>query len=187
MKLFPMFGIGTGFKMKNIGIISLYHDNYNYGGMLQAFSLVYVLNKNKDVDAKQITYDFQSDVNPLRKTRMESFLRAPYGYLKKVMVNKASKLIYLFFYYSKEKSLKHNFDKRKVKFKEFETCIPHTELFGFAKLHILNNYFDCFICGSDQVWNPDFFRNAYFFFFVNRKEKKYSFLVSMGKDSLIII
>ena len=42
---------------KRVGILTMYYNSANYGGLLQAYALVRYLN-NKGVEAKQITYDF---------------------------------------------------------------------------------------------------------------------------------
>lgn len=170
--------------MKKIGILSLYHNNYNYGGLLQAFSLVYVLNKNGNIEAKQIAYAAESDINPLKKSRMERFKEGPYKFIKKAIANKFKNYKYKIIYFFKGKKLKQNLELRKKSFKEFEACIPHTELIHSFELDKLNDIFDFFICGSDQVWNPDFLREAYLLSFVNKNEKKISYAASIGKDCL---
>ena len=49
-------------KKKRIGIVTMYYNSTNYGGLLQAYSLTMYLN-NHGYDAKQIVYDFYADGN----------------------------------------------------------------------------------------------------------------------------
>ena len=42
---------------KKIGIVTMYYNSVNYGGLLQAYALCKVLNKYEGVYAKQIQYN----------------------------------------------------------------------------------------------------------------------------------
>lgn len=55
-----------------------------------------------------------------------------------------------------------------------------------ANLHALNDQFDLFISGSDQVWNMRGNRNdpSYLLDFVNEDNKKYSYAASLGKTDI---
>ena len=51
----------------------------------------------------------------------------------------------------------------------------------------INNKYDYFICGSDQIWNPDLTRGVnpiYFLDFVTDNRKKIAYAASIGKDNL---
>ena len=39
-----------------VGIITLYHANYNFGGLLQAYALPIALKKYFEIEAEQIDY-----------------------------------------------------------------------------------------------------------------------------------
>lgn len=52
------------------------------------------------------------------------------------------------------------------------------------ELRELNNLFDNFIVGSDQVWNPNFIDNTYFFDFVDNSKNKISYAPSFAVKSL---
>ena len=42
--------------MKKTGILTLYYNNMNYGGLLQAFALPFVIQKHIGIPAEQIRY-----------------------------------------------------------------------------------------------------------------------------------
>lgn len=44
--------------MKNIGIVTFYYKNYNFGGLLQAYALPKALGNYFDILAEQIKYDY---------------------------------------------------------------------------------------------------------------------------------
>jgi Polysaccharide pyruvyl transferase. len=45
---------------------------------------------------------------------------------------------------------------------------------------------DIFICGSDQIWNPDWFKSAFFLDFVPDNKKKIAYAASLGRNILSI-
>ncbi|MBP3263083.1 polysaccharide pyruvyl transferase family protein [Pseudobutyrivibrio sp.] len=51
-------------------------------------------------------------------------------------------------------------------------------------LYNLNNEFDCFICGSDQIWNPNNYDSTYFLPFVNKEKIKIAYAPSFGVDEI---
>ena len=46
--------------MKKTGILTLYYNNMNYGGLLQAFALPFVIQKHIGIPAEQIRYSQQN-------------------------------------------------------------------------------------------------------------------------------
>ena len=42
--------------MEKAGILTLYYENYNFGGLLQAYALPQILNTKFKIDAEQIRY-----------------------------------------------------------------------------------------------------------------------------------
>ena len=43
-------------KSEKAGIITLYHDNYNFGGLMQAYALPVALERYLGISAEQIDY-----------------------------------------------------------------------------------------------------------------------------------
>lgn len=73
---------------------------------------------------------------------------------------------------------------RKGNFKKFREEISKTISVDKSNIKILNNEYDVFITGSDQVWNYQLtnFDTSYFLDFVNDSDKKISYAASLGFD-----
>lgn len=148
---------------KRIGIITHYYDSLNYGGVLQAYALTWILNC-LGADAKQIQYKFK------KKER---------GTIP-VEIKKSIISLYSFLFLS----------RRKNKFNNFRSNIPHSdEVFTLDTSDKLNDYFDAFICGSDQVWNPVCIDDVFLLSFAASNKEKFSYAASIGvsdaKDNFI--
>lgn len=74
---------------------------------------------------------------------------------------------------------------RKKNFSKFRKEISKTVSVNKANIKILNEEYDIFITGSDQVWNYQLtdFDTRYFLDFVNDSDKKISYAASLGFDS----
>ena len=74
----------------------------------------------------------------------------------------------------------HQFEKFR---KPYLTDMPFIKR---NQLQDLNNQFDCFITGSDQVWNMDGsgYDTSYLLDFISVNNKKYSYAASIGKAQL---
>lgn len=76
--------------------------------------------------------------------------------------------------------------------KEFErfekqvAMFPLQEISSTEELNDLNNRYDYFVCGSDQVWNPKITGNDmnYFFTFCANDAKKISYAASFGLNEI---
>ena len=83
-------------------------------------------------------------------------------------------------------TLNKSHDKRKAaqyrQFREKFFGADMTEPLAPDKLGVLNDRFDCFIAGSDQIWNDHIghFEPFYFLSFVTDNKKKYSYAVSFN-------
>lgn len=124
--------------MKKAGILTLYYENYNFGGLLQAYALPKILNDRFNLNAQQINYslwvgDKQQGNNT--KTRLSS-LMYKIG-------------IYLF-----NEILKKKIENRKRVFQQFMEEVPHCkEVYDFESIdQCLKNY-QVLLCGGDQIWN----------------------------------
>lgn len=140
--------------MKKIAILTINDDN-NYGNKLQNYAVQEILRKQ---NFKPETINNQIGIvgiNVLKK-KIKNIL-------KKFLKNKSS--------------------KRYNKFMEFNKYIKYSR-FYIDKNHIsnnLNNVYDFFVTGSDQVWNPTFGRMSDIDFLTFApKEKRNSFSASFG-------
>lgn len=162
-----------------VGILTLYHNNFNYGGNLQAYAL-YKYIKNKGIDAEQIIYakTKKNDLLSLIKKVRRFGIR---GILKKVRATYQEKKLGV--------SVDANeMEARKLAFQKFSgELIGHSEIVfdDNTICNCLDNY-DLFVTGSDQVWNFDLYDDqVYFLNFVDgEKQKKYSYAASFSMDSL---
>lgn len=169
--------------MKRIGIITLYHDNNNYGGQLQAYALVAVLEK-MGFDARQISFDRSQDANPLAQSRAERLKASPVNFFCGVLKRIAGIVRRKLWGQRLDGGIQSLMALRVGAFSEFEASIPHTKVVTGKSIAELNGEFDAFICGSDQVWNPDQLRDAFLLKFVEPGKAKIAYAASIGRDNL---
>lgn len=161
-------------EAKRVGVITQYYLSSNYGGLLQAYALVEYLKKH-GYAAEQITYNFYETSKKVRlfeKSSNKSFV------LRLKIIAK-DRLLRLNNYIH---GLGNLSTQRRDICKEFRDSIPHTtKIFENDTLYELNNYYDVFITGSDQVWNPDRYREGFFLTFVDSvKKSKISYAASIS-------
>lgn len=173
-----------------VGILTLYYNNSNYGGLLQSYALVNALCQ-MGIESEQICFDEQSSLNPLLKYRLDKKEKIKkYGFsyvifaIKTFVIkeNEKKKL-------SKVNRIDELLDciaaQRKT-FKEFEeNKIPHSEVVYDAKsIYQSIDKYDVFICGSDQIWNPLQIRDEYLLKFVDNRKKKIAYSASISRATL---
>lgn len=152
-----------------IAVITMYYKTTNYGGALQAYALVKSLER-LGYSASQISYDRRN----LNKNQnfIYAQLRTAYhlvNSLQKIMIN---------FPIQKKLNLKY------CKFSKFRDCIPHTDIVNDQDITIINDSFDIFITGSDQVWHPNNFETAYSLSFVENEKKRIAYAASIAHPSI---
>ena len=155
--------------MRKVGIIT-FHCAHNYGALLQVYALQEMI-KNLGYKSRIIDYRNKNILNAYKLIK----------YSKKPI--KCIKLLYdSFKYYSYNK-------KRYDKFEYFinkNLKLSDT----YKSINELKNnppQFDCYITGSDQVWNPDItngLSDAYTLNFGSDKINRISYAASIGKSSL---
>lgn len=152
---------------KKIAILTLYYKNANYGAILQAYALQYALAKLGYV-VKQISYDLESGYEHIAKWKRKlSGLRKLCSFFK----NPRWKIC--------------NY-KYESKLYEFAETIPHTEFVTADTIKKLNNTYDIFICGSDQIWNPIGWQPTLFLDFVDSDKKKIAYAASVARNQLYV-
>lgn len=147
--------------MKKVGILT-FQQTVNYGAVLQMYALQKVVSA-LGYDVEIINYD-SIQISEGYK---------PFHY-KNVWEPKAflSELLNCF-----------NRIKRNQKFTTFiQKNMKMSPLVSKDKLMEIGDYYDYYIVGSDQVWNPGITGNdsTYFFDFVSHNEKKLSYAASFG-------
>ena len=148
-----------------IGIIT-FHAAENFGSALQAFALQHVLIK-KGFDAEIIDCTLESDMEQYKLFRTQYYKERPKAFLGDILY------------------LKKNF-RRKYNYKEFRKKYLKMSAgkfqIGKDDLENLNNEYNVFICGSDQIWNLNCtggFISEFFLNFADNTSKKISYAPSM--------
>ncbi|WP_104505706.1 polysaccharide pyruvyl transferase family protein [Acinetobacter indicus] len=149
--------------MKKIGILT-FIDTVNYGAILQATALQNFLIK-KNFHVENLNYCVPHDglnLRPFHKrflTKIWNVFKSFLGY--SLRLENTNKFI------SKNLIL-----TKKIKKKE--------------QIELYANFYDCFIVGSDQVWNPNIIGNDmnYFLKFVSSDKLKVSYAASFGVNTL---
>ena len=143
-----------------IGIMTWYSYN-NYGSKLQATAMCELL-KKKNCDATFIKYLPRGIID-----ERKSFISITKKLISKINFKNKKQFVsnYLFEQYSNRY------------FKETELCDSYVDLFQ------LNDLFDGFICGSDQIWSPNNFDPRYFLDFAD-SSKIIAYAPSIGLNSI---
>ena len=150
-------------ETKKIAIIT-WHAYNNYGGVLQAYALRQTV-KKLGVD-KVDTVNYKS--NPPKVFKKIKFKDVATKFL--VRNNKVKDLV--------QQNSKKFDEFRERNFTYTKSCENATDLF------LLNDEYDKFICGSDQIWAPTVFNENYFLSFVSDDSKKISYAPSMGLPTI---
>lgn len=175
--------------MDKIGILTLYYNNYNYGGLLQAYALSTAL-QNIGFDAEQICFDSTKSKNPLKKfeySKKEKIIKYGIPYicfvLKTITKNVIRKKIIL------DKDVLQSqkcIEDRYNRFKDFEQkLVRHSDkVYDSTSISEANEKYGAFICGSDQIWNPSLIRDEYLLKFVNEEKIKIAYSASIARSRL---
>ena len=142
-----------------IGIIT-FINTLNFGASLQAYALQEIVKENGN-DAEIIKY-INKTIDEKEKNIKKRNIKSIY---KEIVLGKGLK-------------------NKNKKFREFE---QNNINFGMElnrnTIDIINNYYDAFITGSDQVWNTEITNKDwnYYLEFVKDNRKKISYAPSFGK------
>lgn len=137
---------------------------FNYGASLQCYALQRALLK---VGVENEVLNYQCN-----------YMSKPYGL--SALKSKGIVRYFLGIAYSLVRML------RKANFKKFKEHIRMTPELNLIDLHSIEDQYDAFIAGSDQVWNDSItnFDPSYYLDFVKSSEKKMSYAASFGFTSI---
>lgn len=125
-----------------IGIITLYHENYNFGGLLQAYALPKALMDYFGIHAEQIDYVPTKRKRPKQRRQANGLWENVYQLVYRWGI--------VFFAFVN----KRNLSRRKSMFDRFIDEIPHSgRAYDFDALITDPGAYDILICGGDQIWN----------------------------------
>ena len=147
---------------KKIALMTWHHVR-NYGTALQAYALKTILEKNGFlVDLIDYRREYSK---PLKYKSLDKLFigRLKFRGKKKKRVDFDNKLFEEFFnnYFSYTFSCRYSQDLNK-----------------------LNELYDAFVCGSDQIWGPEWFNPVYFLDFVNNRNKLIAYAPSIGVEKI---
>jgi len=178
--------------MKKIGIITII-DRNNIGNRLQNYATQEILKElgfqvftiNRNIEDKIPTFK-KNKLNKGILKRINDSLINRLNYKYEIKENNAIKgLLYLLFNSKKIGKIRN---KKENIFEDFnQNYINMTEYFISKKYIPYDklNFFDFFITGSDQVWNPNFSQTSMIDFLTfSPKEKRIAFAPSFGVDDI---
>lgn len=153
--------------MKKVGIMTLYHNTINYGGALQAYALQRKI-EELGYECKIIDCYATVGKNKLDRFNALGLKRSVQVLMMKVSYKVKTRL---------DQKMSDGMNKRCILFAEFLKEIPHTEPVDVKDIQKISNKFDICVTGSDQVWHPGIWNDAYLLRFAN---KKISYAASVG-------
>lgn len=149
--------------MSRAGIMTWF-QYHNYGTALQVTAMSEILKKNGCAPTVIQYYTRPKAAEPADESFISRFVRKAVRRLK--YIGKSQ--------YSSE--------GREEKFRQFLSA--HLDFSDkcdtLPELEALNDKFDYFVCGSDQIWAPSGFDPHYFFDFVHDDNKKIAYAPSVG-------
>lgn len=153
-------------KHTSIGIMTWYKYQ-NFGTVLQASALYHVIEK-AGYQATMINYPPKSGIVQTEKIDVR--------YLCKKIVEKVKYHQCKDYTSIGRTQLFEEYQKKHLS----ETIVCET----YPALYELNDSFDAFVCGSDQIWSPLCFDDKYFLPFVEENEKKIAYAPSFGSTKI---
>jgi len=168
--------------MKKVALIS-YHNEPNYGTMLQAYALYKVIYK-LGFQSEYISYTSQPFGWLRFYFQFMNVIRHPSYLLNRILKKSVRKNEFSFFKTDEFKNIMDAYTKW------YQQYIPHTSIiYTHQNISFLEEQYDSFIVGSDQTWSP--YRNekypSFYFnylMFVNDNNKKNAYAPSFGTLSL---
>ena len=152
-----------------VGLVTFYGDNY--GGLLQAYALQQTINR-MDFKCEIMKYDW---ISPESKTEK---------YIKKFLQIES-----IFAYMEKRRIMRANFKNFAIRAQQFQKFRNDYLSFDHNSCVTIEDYykntpeFDFYVCGSDQIWNPNLYGRCnpiYFLDFVRNGKRKISYAPSIG-------
>lgn len=147
-----------------VAILSWYNYD-NYGTVLQAYALEYIINK--------LGYEaYHIDYTPYKSPNIfynENIIKESITRVKQKLSDR----------YIEDERRKERFDDFRSRFLRLtDKCVIQSD---FDKL---NRVFSIFVTGSDQIWSPFLFDDRYFLDFVRENNKKIAYAPSLGVETI---
>ena len=152
-------------ERKKIGIITLYNNNNNYGGVAQAYAL--------NEYFKKMGYESEL-INYCQTNKKINYAIKPQKNIKyytKKIKNKIKKELLKPVFNKYEKKYFNELKARADKLESFRNTMEHSEIYDSTSINKIEKKYDYFVTGSDQCWNPGVIDEAYTFSFLDGKNK----------------
>lgn len=162
--------------MKKVGLITYYGENY--GGMLQAYALQRCV-KESGCDCKLISNDF------LFTNQMIGKKASKISKVKRLLKNpiKSARKSYAM----RKSAFQRALNKQKFrKFRETYLEIDDTGYSDYEQYVSNPPVYDTYLCGSDQIWNPNLYNKNGFYFadFAPENATRISYASSVGVSTV---
>ena len=153
--------------MKRVGIITLFYNSLNYGGLLQAYALCNVIEK-MGYSVEQVRYDASAGYS--------------LGHKVKDLLKKLECAFFNIRNFHEEKLMKKGIEERKKKIMTFsEKYIPYSsKLYTPKTFHEVNSEYEIFVAGSDQIWTK--YSPVYTLEYISKDKRKISYAASIGRQ-----
>jgi len=125
------------------------------------------------------TVNYYREINGVAKKPRPKFVDDVINIFRSMTYNKAIDLPIYIKYQNKIDNRNRLFDS----FIKNNISESKEVYYGHEKLHELNNYYDVFIAGSDNIWNKNLLDSAFFLDFVDDNKGKMSYAAGMSYDS----
>ncbi len=160
--------------MKKVGIITIYHNNRNYGGLLQAYALRQSIS---NLGYKCDIIDYTQNAASYKFSRMCNLgLKRTFEVVRNKVLTKIQ--------YRRHPALKKSIDLRNGCLHSFEASIPHTATVHDDGIEAKAAEYDILVCGSDQIWNPGLWSPSMFLDIPKFSGKRLSYAASIGRNQL---
>lgn len=164
--------------MKKTGIITMFYNSINYGGVLQAYALQKAT-ESLGLESEQICYVWkQGDLKKgavgiaNRRITLKKIVRKAFGCVRRIHER--------FAYKNQKQYMNKLVEERKKAFADFNSKYVgmSSGVFNCENIHNANRDYDVFITGSDQVWGGYSIDRGYSLDFADDTKKKIAYSVS---------
>ncbi len=158
--------------MKKIGILTMFFQQRNIGGLLQCYALTYFLRQN-GYQAEQILFNYKVyDTLAYPVYRRFHPRKVTLSLIYRYIRNKLSPL--------RLWNIRHKLHIQNQVADKFLQQIPHgSQVYNNTTIKQTNKFYDIFVVGSDQIWHTDLLPHfVYFGEFVHNGKKVVSYAAS---------
>lgn len=157
-----------------VGLLTLDSRIYNYGGFLQEMALQDAIN-SLGYECEIIDYEVSQELNTFSLKRgIKNF---SFDKIRKKLTKEKTILL--------SSPVSDSITKRKRAFDKYRAHnLVLSKKMSYSDLHSIDLNYKQLVCGSDQIWNPDYNIPAFFLNFGRKDCRKIIYAASIGKGQL---